>query len=480
MSAKLWAGRFSKPTDASVEQYNASITFDNTMVYEDILGSHAHAAMLAKCGIITAAENEQLQQGLQQISKKVTEGKITFQIADEDIHMNIERMLHESIGDVAGKLHTARSRNDQVALDIHLYLRKQIVEIVELLTQLQNTLLTMAKEHRHVILPGYTHLQRAQPIYLAQHWLAYVAMLQRDSTRLQEIWLRVNQSPLGACALTGTTFTTDRHYVAEQLGFDGIYLNTLDAVSDRDFIIEFLASSAITMMHLSRLSEELILWSSQEFNFITLDDAFCTGSSIMPQKKNPDVPELARGKTGRVYGALFTLLTLLKGLPLAYNKDLQEDKEPLFDTIKTLRDTLAIYIPLLATLKVNSANMRAAVNDGYLNATVLAEYLVRCGATFRVAHEVVGKMVAHCVAKKCRLEDLSLTEMQKFYPAISEEVRQVLSIENTVAACDVKNHLSVVDTDLAQREQQVQKDEAWLAAKQGLLVAVYTKFGLAK
>lgn len=478
MSKKLWSGRFTKQTDPEVDQYTASINFDRELVYEDILGSLAHATMLGLCGIITTEESEQIKQGLKQIAKKVAEEKIVFQVQDEDIHMNIERLLTENIGEIAGKLHTARSRNDQVALDIHLYLRKQLVFIVDLLIQLQSTLLEMAKQHRHIILPGYTHLQRAQPIYLAQHWLAYFSMLQRDVERLQNNWLRVNKSPLGACALTGTTFPTDKQFVASELGFDGVYINTLDAVSDRDFMIEFLSAAALIMMHISRLSEELILWSSQEFNFISFSDAYSTGSSIMPQKKNPDVAELGRGKTGRVYGALFTLLTLLKGLPLAYNKDLQEDKEPLFDTVKTLRQTLKIYSPLLATIKINSENMRQAVNEGFSNATALAEYLVKKGMIFRLAHEAVGKMVNFCIEKKCRLEDLSLQELKNFSSVITEDVYQILSVENAVAACDYDNRskLSFLETAYTLDEQQVQTNQVWVSEKTKLLKTVYEKF----
>ena len=480
MKKKLWAGRFTSSTNPDVDQYTASITFDAELVYEDILGSLAHAAMLQHCQIITSEEQQQLQQGLQLLAKKITHNEIDFCIEDEDIHMNIERLLSENIGAVAGKLHTARSRNDQVALDLHLYCRKQIVVIVALLVQLQNTLLAMAKKHRQHILPGYTHLQRAQPIYLAQHWLAYVSMFQRDIERLRDSWQRVNQSPLGACALAGTSFPTDRHYVASILGFDGIYLSTLDAVSDRDFLVEFLAASALIMMHISRLSEELILWASQEFNFISFDETFCTGSSIMPQKKNPDVTELGRGKTGRVYGALLNILTVLKGLPLAYNKDLQEDKEPLFDTVKTLRQTLSIYSPLLQTLTINSETMRQAVDDGYLNATVLAEYLVKNGLTFRAAHEAVGKMVAHCVNKKCRLEDLSLQEMQHFSPVITENVYQILIIEHAVAACNKGNSTQSpsLDDALVLLEQQQLVNQTWVAEKNDLLRSIYKKFAL--
>lgn len=479
MSKKLWAGRFSTSTNPAVEEYTASIHFDYTLAQEDILGSLAHAAMLGKCGIISADEHQKLATGLKKIAKKISANEIDFRIEDEDIHMNIERMLSEEVGSVAGKLHTARSRNDQVALDIHLYLRKHIVNVVDLLQQLQNTLLQLAKQHKQTILPGYTHLQRAQPIYLAQHWLAYVAMLQRDIERLQDSWLRVNQSPLGAAALAGTHFPTDRKYVASSLGFSDIYLNSLDAVSDRDFVIEFLAAASLIMMHISRLSEELVLWSSQEFNFISFDDAYCTGSSIMPQKKNPDIPELARGKTGRVYGSLISLLTVLKSLPLAYNKDMQEDKEPLFDTVKTVSQTLSIYIPLLSTLKVNTENMRQAVNEGYLNATALAEYLVKNGLTFRQAHEVVGKMVAFCIKQACRLEDLSLQEMQQFSSAIKENVYQILLIENTVAASDANNeNQSWLEIQLNHYIQVVKFTHEWVVEKNKLFSEIYCSFGL--
>jgi argininosuccinate lyase len=477
---KLWSGRFTKQTDPAVDEYTASINFDQEFAAEDILGSMAHAAMLEHCGILSAAEAAQLRQGLQQIAKKIAAGDVTFRLQDEDIHMNIERMLHESIGAVAGKLHTARSRNDQSVLDTHLYLRKKLVVIVDLLLTLQETLLQIAEAHRTTILPGYTHLQRAQPIYFAQHLLAYAAMLQRDVARLQDLWPRVNQSPLGACALTGTTFPTDRYYTAQILSFDGIYLNTLDAVSDRDFIIEFLSAASLIMLHISRLSEELILWASQEFNFITLDDAFCTGSSIMPQKKNPDVVEVGRGKSGRVYGALFTVLTVAKGLPLTYNKDLQEDKEPLFDTIKTVQQTLAIYAPMLATMQVNVDNMRSAVDQGYLNATVLAEYLVQQGLAFRAAHEVVGKMVAHCVQKKCKLEDLSLTDMQQFSAVIKDDVYQILAVEHAVAACNQRHGKSLLEVEFSVQKQMLQTNNQWLVEKDKLLQDVYHKFSIVK
>lgn len=472
---KLWGGRFASATHPEVEQFTASIHFDVQLAYHDILGSLAHAAMLQHCEIISATEYHALQQGLKHIAQKIAHGEVAWRVEDEDIHMNIERLLQDEIGEAAGKLHTARSRNDQVALDMHLYLREQVIVIVELLLQLQSTLLALTETYGHIILPGYTHLQRAQPIYLGQYWLAYVAMLQRDVARLQDSWPRLNHSPLGAAALTGTTLPIDRHYVSAHLGFDDIYHNTLDAVSDRDFVVEFLANAALIMMHVSRFSEELILWSSQEFNFISFDDSFSTGSSIMPQKKNPDVAELARGKTGRVYGALFNILTVLKGLPLAYNKDLQEDKEPLFDTVKTLRQTLLVFVPMLSTLKMNVEAMRLAVDTGYLNATALAEYLVKRGLPFRQAHEVAGKMVALCVHKKCRLEDLSLVEMQTFSPAINADIYYALIAENAVNACYKNSGLADESLYYA---QHLQASTNWIKTKRELLALIYAKFEL--
>jgi argininosuccinate lyase len=469
--SKLWGGRFTAPTAPLVESFVASIHFDITLIHEDILGSLAHAGMLAHCGIITHEECQLLQNGLRQIKEKIETHQVKLDIADEDIHMNVERLLGELIGEVAGKLHTGRSRNDQIALDLHLYLRKKTVYTVALLTQLIKVLIQQAERYQDIILPGYTHLQRAQPIRLAQHFLAYAAMFMRDSARLQNSWARVNQSPLGAAALAGTSLPIDRHYVAKELGFDTIYLNSLDAVSDRDFIVEFLASAALIMAHLSRLSEELILWSTQEFGFIELDDAYCTGSSIMPQKKNPDVPELVRGKTGRVYGALFNLLTILKALPLAYNKDLQEDKEPLFDTLNTLSSILEIYPSLLATLKIRAERMRQAVNDGYLNATDLADYLVKQGLTFRDAHEIAGNMVAYCIQQNCRLEELPLATMQRFSPLITQSVYELLKLENGVDKRESAGGtaLSAIQTQFIAIKQQLSDLETWITEKQALL-----------
>lgn len=463
MVEKLWGGRFNTTPSDAVLTYTASIGFDYILAEEDVLGSLAHIAMLSHCDIISSDEYQQLKQGLQQIAKQISAGDFSFNVEDEDIHMNIERLLTQSIGKVAEKLHTARSRNDQVALDLHLYLRKEIINIVELIANLQKTLLILAERHKDVILPGYTHLQRAQPIILAQHWLAYFAMLQRDSERLQEIWVRVNQSPLGACALNGTTLPTDKNFVADLLAFDDIYFNTVDAVSDRDFEIEFISAASIMMMHLSRLSEELVLWSSLEFNFISFDENYCTGSSIMPQKKNPDVVELSRGKTGRVYGALFTLLTVLKGLPLAYNKDLQEDKEPLFDVIKTVKQTLAIYSPLLVNLNVHADVMQKAAEEGYLNATLLAEYLVKKGLPFRKAHQVSGKMVLACINKSCQLEDLTLKEMQAFSTLIENDIYAALNIQNCMASKQLH---------WQKEASKIKLTEAWVKSKTERLIYV--------
>lgn len=478
MTKKLWSGRFSTSTHPEVDQYTASILFDHELAYEDILGSLAHAGMLYHCGIISQSDCHKLQQGLTRLAEKIRVADVNFRLADEDIHMNIERLLSVTVGEAAGKLHTARSRNDQVALDLHLYVRKKLLTLVALLLRLQRIMLTLADHHQTVILPGYTHLQRAQPIYLGQHWLAYVAMFERDVARLIDSWPRVNQSPLGAAALTGTHFPIDRYYLADSLGFDDIYHNTLDAVSDRDFIIEFIATNAIIMMHISRLSEELVLWSSQEFNFISFADAYSTGSSIMPQKKNPDVAELGRGKTGRVYGALTSLLTMMKGLPLAYNKDMQEDKEPLFDVVKTVSQTISIYGSLLESITIHPDKMRAAVNDGYLNATALAEYLVRQGKTFRQAHEIVGRMVQYCLEKNKRLEDLSLEELQQFCPLIAENVYQVITLENTVAACHGSETTAPLAKQVEQVNQRIIDREKWLEEKNDLLVRVYKQFSL--
>lgn len=432
--SKLWGGRFTKETNQLVEKFTASIEFDQKLALEDIEGSLAHVEMLGSCGIIPAKDVEQIKKGLTSIREKVLNHEVSFSVEDEDIHMNIERMLIEEIGPVGGKLHTGRSRNDQVATDMHLYLRNQTKEIIELIRFVQEAIISQAKQHVETILPGYTHLQRAQPISFAHHLLAYFWMLERDKERLQDSLKRINWSPLGAGALAGTTFPIDRQFSAKQLGFETVYPNSLDAVSDRDFILEFLSIASILMMHISRLSEELVLWSSQEFQFVELDDSFCTGSSIMPQKKNPDVPELLRGKTGRVYGNLIGLLTTLKGLPLAYNKDLQEDKEGMFDTVETLAGSLQLLAPMIETMTVKRENMYKAVSQDYSNATDLADYLAGKGIPFREAHEIIGRIVLYAIQHNKYLLDLSLGEYRNFSGAFEEDIFEVLQPKNVVAA----------------------------------------------
>ena len=439
---KLWGGRFTKQTAKSVEEFTASITFDACLYEADILGSLAHVKMLGQCDILQKEEVDAITQGLQNILQKINDGKVKFNIADEDIHMNIERLLYEEIGDIAGKLHTGRSRNDQIALDLHLYLREKVLTLIEKTYLLQKTIVEKAKEHIDTIMPGYTHLQRAIPVSFAHHLLCYVAMLQRDIERLKDSFPRINTLPLGAGALAGSGFNTDRKYLAKLLGFSSIYENSIDAVSDRDFIVEFLAHSSILIMHLSRFSEELILWNSKEFSFIEFDDAYCTGSSMMPQKKNPDVAELVRGKTGRVYGALFSILTILKGLPLAYNKDMQEDKESLFDVIKTLENTLSIYSPMLATLKINKQAMLDAVKNDFLNATQLANYLANKGIPFRKAHSITGEIVLHCIEHHKLLTDLPITTYQEYSSLIDDEIYSLLTPENVMATYNVQGGTS--------------------------------------
>lgn len=432
--SKLWGGRFTKETNQLVEKFTASIEFDQKLALEDIEGSLSHVEMLGSCGIIPAEDVEQIKKGLTSIREKVLNHEVSFSVEDEDIHMNIERMLIEEIGPVGGKLHTGRSRNDQVATDMHLYLRNQTKEIIELIRFVQEAIISQAKQHVETILPGYTHLQRAQPISFSHHLLAYFWMFERDKERLQDSLKRVNWSPLGAGALAGTTFPIDRQFSAKQLGFETVYPNSLDAVSDRDFILEFLSIASILMMHISRLSEELVLWSSQEFQFVELDDSFCTGSSIMPQKKNPDVPELLRGKTGRVYGNLIGLLTTLKGLPLAYNKDLQEDKEGMFDTVETLAGSLQLLAPMIETMTVKKENMYKAVSQDYSNATDLADYLAGKGIPFREAHEIIGRIVLYAIQHDKYLLDLSLGEYRNFSGAFEEDIFEVLQPKNVVAA----------------------------------------------
>lgn len=427
--SKLWGGRFTAGTAASVEAFTASIDIDRRLYRHDIRGSIAHARMLAKQRIIPASDARKIVRGLQAIEREIDAGKFVFSRADEDIHMNIERRLTELIGPAGGKLHTARSRNDQVALDMRLYLRDHVKDIVAALGTLRRALAAAAKKHVDVIMPGYTHLQRAQPVLLAHHLLAYIDMFERDRERLNDCLKRIDVLPLGAGALAGTALPIDRAYVARLLGFSRIAQNSIDAVSDRDFLLEFLGAASILFVHLSRLAEELVLWSSQEFGFVELPDAYCTGSSMMPQKKNPDVPELIRGKAGRVFGHLQALLTIMKGLPLAYNRDLQEDKMPLFDGVETVRTSLDLMSEVIAGLKVRSERMRDAVKDGFMNATDLADYLVERGLAFRDAHEIAGKIVQSCLAQKKRIEELPLAELKQFSRRFEEDVYRYISAE---------------------------------------------------
>jgi len=433
---KLWGGRFTEPTDAFVQRFTASVDFDRRLFQQDIDGSVAHAKMLVKAGILTAAEVSKILDGLESIRQDITDDKFEWSVALEDVHMNIEAALTSRIGDVGKKLHTGRSRNDQVATDIRLYVRGEIDQIAELITRLQSALLGVAEKEASTIMPGFTHLQTAQPVSFGHHMMAWYEMLDRDYARLLDCRKRVNVSPLGAAALAGTTYPIDRYFTAEQLGFDAPTRNSLDSVSDRDFAIELASFASILMMHLSRFSEELVLWTSAQFNFIDLPDRFCTGSSIMPQKKNPDVPELVRGKTGRVHGHLVSLLTLMKSQPLAYNKDNQEDKEPLFDLIDTVKDCLFAYSQMMPAVNCNKDDMYAAAKQGYATATDLADYLVKKGMPFRDAHEVVGKSVAFGIEKKKDLAELKLAELQDFSDLITQDVFEVLTLEGSIAARD--------------------------------------------
>ncbi|MFC4023394.1 argininosuccinate lyase [Oceanobacillus longus] len=434
---KLWGGRFTKPTNQLVDEYTASINFDKKLAKYDIQGSLAHVEMLKECRIIPATDADQITEGLHTVLLKIESGEAELSEEHEDIHMNVEKLLIEEVGAVGGKLHTGRSRNDQVALDMRLYLREQLIEIIQLVVSVQQSLHTQAKLNLDTVMPGYTHLQRAQPVLFGHHMMAYVFMFQRDVERLTDSWKRVNKSPLGAGALAGTTFPIDRQFVAEKLGFDGICENSLDAVSDRDFVVEFLSNASLISTHLSRLCEELVQWSSAEFSFIELDDAFSTGSSMMPQKKNPDVAELVRGKTGRVFGHLVGMLTTLKGLPLAYNKDMQEDKEGMFDTVETLKGALGLFAPMIETMQVKKENMYEAVRKDFSNATDLADYLVEKGMPFRESHAVVGQVVLHCINGNKYLLDLTLKEFKSFSETIESDIFEKLNPEAVVNARDV-------------------------------------------
>jgi argininosuccinate lyase len=456
--SKLWGGRFTKETNKLVEEFTASITFDQKLAIEDIDGSLAHVQMLGECQIIPLEDVEKIKEGLFSIKEMVLNNEVEFLVEHEDIHMNIEKLLIDKIGPVGGKLHTGRSRNDQVATDMHLYLRNKTNEIIQLVKDVQAAILNQAKGNIETLIPGYTHLQRAQPVSFAHHLMAYFWMFERDKERLQDSLKRVNWLPLGAGALAGTTFPINRQKVAQQLGFETIYPNSMDAVSDRDFILEFLSIGSIIMTHISRLSEELVIWSSQEFQFVELDDSFCTGSSIMPQKKNPDVPELLRAKTGRTYGNLIGLLTVLKGLPLAYNKDMQEDKEGMFDTVETLEGSLMLLAPMIETMTVKKEIMRKALNQDFSNATDIADYLVTKGLPFRDAHEIIGKIVLYSIQNNKYLLDLNIEEYQQFSPLFLDDIYVILSPEHVVAARN-----SYGGTSPAQVKEQIKLAEETLA-----------------
>lgn len=431
-----WGGRFSEPVDAFVARFTASVDFDQRMANQDIQGSIAHATMLAKVGVLTEEERDQIIQGLTEIREEIAKGEFQWSVELEDVHMNIEARLTQKIGITGKKLHTGRSRNDQVATDIRLYLRDEIDHISAEMTRLQEGLLGLAEKEADTIMPGFTHLQTAQPVTFGHHLMAWFEMLQRDYERLQDCRKRINILPLGAAALAGTTYPIDRHMTAELLGFERPTENSLDSVSDRDFGIEFTSAASLIMMHLSRMSEELVLWTSAQFNFINLPDRFCTGSSIMPQKKNPDVPELVRGKSGRVYGHLFSLLTLMKSQPLAYNKDNQEDKEPLFDAVDTLQGSLRAFADMIPAIESRKAEMREAALRGFSTATDLADYLVRKGIPFRDSHEIVGKSVAYGVESGKDLGEMTLEELQQFSDVITDDVFDVLTLEGSVSARD--------------------------------------------
>lgn len=433
---KAWSGRFSEPVDAFVLRYTASVDFDKRMAMADIDGSIAHATMLTKVGVISQQDLDDITRGMAQIREEIQNGTFEWQLELEDVHLNIEARLTALIGDAGKRLHTGRSRNDQVATDIRLYLRSEIDVIIERIEHLQEVLVHQAKEHAAVIMPGFTHMQVAQPVTFGHHMLAYVEMFERDRERLLDLRHRVNRSPLGAAALAGTTYPIDREYTAKLLGFEAVVQNSLDAVSDRDFAVEFCSAASLIMMHISRLSEELVIWMSQRFAFIRLPDRFTTGSSIMPQKKNPDVPETARGKSGRVYGDLIAMLTMMKGTPLAYNKDFQEDKEPVFDAIDTVKDTLRAFCDMMAGVEPRVENLHQAAQAGYPTATDLADYLVRHGTPFRTAHDIVGQAVREASQRGCGLEDLPLDVLKGFSASIEEDVYEVLKLEGSINARD--------------------------------------------
>jgi len=458
---KLWGGRFTKATDKNVEEFNASIQFDCRMYAEDICGSIAHATMLGKQGILSAQDVEAIVSGLKAIYGQIEEGQFEFSIELEDIHMNVEKRLTDAIGEAGGRLHTGRSRNDQVALDTHMYVRKEIAATAMLLIHLQESILAAAQKNKDVIMPGYTHMQRAQPVLFSHHLMAYFSMLSRDFKHLGHAWNMADIMPLGAGALAGTTYPLDQPYTAQLLHFSDIYDNSMDAVSDRDYIIAFLEFASVLMMHLSRLSEEFILWSSSEFKFIELDDSHCTGSSIMPQKKNPDICELVRGKTGRVYGHLMAALTMMKGIPMSYDKDMQEDKEGLFDAIDNLKFALTIYADMISKMKVNGQHMREVLESDFSNATDMADYLAKKGLPFREAHAVVGKAVHYCLEQGKVLQQLSLQELKQMSPLFDEDIHHYLDIEVCVSQRQTYNGTAPVSV-----ERQCVSGKAVVAAEQ--------------
>ena len=458
--AQLWGGRFTKETDKLVYNFNASISFDKRFYEQDIRGSIAHVTMLAKQEILTEKEKEEIIEGLESIRRDVDNGTLTITDEYEDIHSFVEANLIDRIGDAGKKLHTGRSRNDQVALDMKLYTRDEVTALDRLLKELLETLLTLMKKHMETYMPGFTHLQKAQPITLAHHMGAYFEMFKRDRQRMKDIYRRMNLCPLGSGALAGTTYPLDREYTAELLGFDGPTLNSMDSVSDRDYLIELLSAMSTVMMHLSRFSEEVIIWNSNEYNFVEIDDAYSTGSSIMPQKKNPDIAELVRGKAGRVYGALMSLLTTMKGIPLAYNKDMQEDKELVFDAVDTTKGCLALFTGMLKTIKFNKSRMEESAKNGFTNATDAADYLVNHGVPFRDAHGIVGRLVLYCLEKKISLDDMSLEEFKAISPVFEEDIYEAISMRTCV---EMRNTIGAPGR--AAMEDVIAAEEAYLAAE---------------
>lgn len=456
--AQLWGGRFTKETDQLVYNFNASISFDQKFYRQDITGSRAHVKMLAAQGILTEAERDQILEGLDGILRDVENGTLKITDKYEDIHSFVEANLIDRLGDTGKKLHTGRSRNDQVALDMRLYTRDELLHTDDLLKELLETILKIMEANTETIMPGFTHLQKAQPITLAHHMGAYFEMFKRDRLRLHDIYERMNYCPLGSGALAGTTYPLDREYTAELLGFYGPTLNSMDGVSDRDYLIEFLSACATIMMHLSRFSEEIIIWNSNEYQFVEIDDAYSTGSSIMPQKKNPDIAELVRGKTGRVYGALMSLLTTMKGIPLAYNKDMQEDKELSFDAMDTVKGCIALFTGMLATMKFNKGKMRLSANNGFTNATDAADYLVKHGVPFRDAHGIIGKIVLYCIERGIAIDDMSLDELKAICPVFEEDIYEEISMETCV-----NNRLTIGAPGKAAMEKVIEAEKAYLA-----------------